>query len=462
MQRRATGTPFKLRSGGSPFKSDRQRMVIKDVGGNRLVDVTKGKTTQGTYTYEMMYNDLIGKGKTDAEAKAGVQNARDFNKKKYGTHNPTAEGLTNNTVVTSREPDKVENIAQPGSTQEGSKMDTYSPQDTRMATRDYKISRNRLNKSTGSARRKGQRLKKNLQAGGYSMDDYNAYMSDPDNATPEMKAFMGSRRMSRLSDKYQQKQRDVDFYKAGADRSIMGAEQGVNPNKGRMIEYGDKDDVMTKAGKTAGTSETYISDEDAAGYDTYNPSTGGGSSSSTTTTSLNQGNMDDLAGGSSDEGSSDEGGTGIGGMVARGVKSLGKGVADTVETGANAMEMGLPPHMAMIGTMGAKGANWAMNKIMGTEDGHKVDFEGDKDPSYEPTWWDAAKSKFTGMFPPGKDMGENNQTKPTTSVQDASEVEKSPERSEPTEYEPESTNKFGGPKMRFHGGRTGRKYGQKN
>ena len=48
MQRHPNGTPFKLRSGGSPFKNDKQRMFIKEGDDNGLVDVTKGQETKGT------------------------------------------------------------------------------------------------------------------------------------------------------------------------------------------------------------------------------------------------------------------------------------------------------------------------------------------------------------------------------------------------------------------------------
>ena len=76
---------------------------------------------------------------------------------------------------------------------------------------------------------------------------------------------------------------EIAMYKSGMERARMGAEQGVNPNKGRMIEYGEQEDTMTKAGKTSNTVSsdvTYIDDtsnlEEYTGDD-YTSNLAGGS-----------------------------------------------------------------------------------------------------------------------------------------------------------------------------------------
>ena len=294
MVRKAGGTPFKLRS-GSPFRNEKQRMYIKEDAGNRLVDVTKGKETKGTYTYKMMYNDLMADGKSADEAKKQVDLARASNMEKYGTHNPTAEGKTDNTVVTGKEDDKVENVASEGQDgQKGSKMDTFTPQDSRMASRDYKINANRLGKSNKQAKNTERRINKNLGKAGYIQGmvapqeftknaegdevpnlDYEKKKAAYD-ANEQIKSnFMNSRKGIRLSERLDRKEADADFYGGGRDRAVMGAEQGVNPNKGRQIEYGDKDDVMTEASSsTEGSDVTYIKDTD--GLDRYEENLAGG------------------------------------------------------------------------------------------------------------------------------------------------------------------------------------------
>lgn len=58
------------------------------------------KTETKTVTYDDLYNNAISSGKTAEEAQKIVQDARDYNMKKYKTHNPTAEGLADNTITT--------------------------------------------------------------------------------------------------------------------------------------------------------------------------------------------------------------------------------------------------------------------------------------------------------------------------------------------------------------------------
>jgi len=63
------------------------------------------KTETKTVTYDDLYNNAISSGKTPEEAQKIVQEAKDYNVKKYGTHNPTAEGLADNTITTTTQGD---------------------------------------------------------------------------------------------------------------------------------------------------------------------------------------------------------------------------------------------------------------------------------------------------------------------------------------------------------------------
>ena len=278
MQRHPNGTPFKLRSGGSPFKNDKQRMFIKEGDDNRLVDVTKGQETKGTYTYKMMYNDLLNKGYSEEDANREIEAAKTFNMKEYGTHNPTAEGKTENITTVSKTPDKVEDVASPGKPgTPGDKMDTFTPTDTRMAIRDYKINRNRYDRSEGSFDRKESKYMKKLGKAGYIQgmaEPQEFVINEEGKEVPnldydkQMEMFNKNERIKstfdqtpqgkRLSRKMESKKRDMDMYGSGMNRAVAGAQQGVNPNKGRSIKYDYEMSGGTDA--TEGSDVTYVSD----------------------------------------------------------------------------------------------------------------------------------------------------------------------------------------------------------
>lgn len=50
-----------------------------------------------TYSYDDLYNDSIAAGSSAEDAQGIVQQAKEYNESKYQTHNPTAEGKTDNT-----------------------------------------------------------------------------------------------------------------------------------------------------------------------------------------------------------------------------------------------------------------------------------------------------------------------------------------------------------------------------
>jgi len=51
------------------------------------------------YTYDRLYQDWLQRTGSEAEAKQKVADAKKFNEGKYGTHNPTTEGITDNYLL---------------------------------------------------------------------------------------------------------------------------------------------------------------------------------------------------------------------------------------------------------------------------------------------------------------------------------------------------------------------------
>jgi len=98
----AFSTPSFKGSQGQNYASNRTETTSTDT------EVIPGdtKTETKTVTYDDLYNNAIADGKTPEEAQKIVQEARDYNMKEYGTHNPTAEveGV-NNTITTTTQGD---------------------------------------------------------------------------------------------------------------------------------------------------------------------------------------------------------------------------------------------------------------------------------------------------------------------------------------------------------------------
>lgn len=98
----AYSTPSFQGSEGQNYASSRTETTSTDT------EVIPGdtKTETKTVTYDDLYNNAIADGKTPEEAQKIVQEARDYNMKEYGTHNPTAEveGV-NNTITTTTQGD---------------------------------------------------------------------------------------------------------------------------------------------------------------------------------------------------------------------------------------------------------------------------------------------------------------------------------------------------------------------
>jgi len=239
-------TPFQLRS-ASPFKQE--RMVHSEGGKNLLKDVNIKKGKKSIYTYKQMHKDLLAKGMSQADADKEVQKARGFNQTTYGTQNPTREGLTNNYREQKGSMDMKDVASDGKDAKDGSIMDSFSPQETRMLIRERKINKNRKDKYENKNRRQTGRydnaLKKAIKSG----------------MTKE--EFDLTKKGKRLNMKVNQSQENIDDYTTGYKRSQMANQQGVNQADGTKVEY-DPDNVsMEKAtAATEGSSTTEASADD--------------------------------------------------------------------------------------------------------------------------------------------------------------------------------------------------------
>ena len=443
MQRTTKGTPFQLRS-GSPFKQEPQRMVRKtDDNRNELVDVTKGSTNvRKTWKQAWADNDegIQGMYNSYEDYVADRKGQKAANEEAYEADMVAKTGVSGGpgTVQT---PDKVTPVASPGETipeVKGDMKDTFTPQDLRMAGREMKISDNQLRKNEGRYDRKSGRYDKALGKAGYNfnMAKPSEFTTDEEgkevpnmNYESEMQAFNNNeaikatfdktRKGKRLGRGMDSAERRINFYKEHSQRTQEGADQGVNPNKGRMIEEGKVMQAHQPESTTEGSDRTFVGDDH--GYDVYEPGTNtGGGNNEVVLTDVNQGGGDENTGGG---GENTGGGENERGMIET---FTGSDLSPEAQrTQANLQRTGLRVANQFNPISGP-----IINTVMGSGD-HKEDFEGDRDPVYEPTWWDGAKKKFGSFI-----SGISNASKSNAQVN--SEINK-------------STNKFGGPKMKFSG-----------
>ena len=432
MQRTTGGTPFKLRS-GSPFKQT--RMVRKtDDNRNELVDVTKGQTNvRKTWKQAWADNDegIQGMYNSYEDYVADRKGQKAANEEAYEADMVAKTGVSGGpgTVQT---PDTVTPVASPGETipeVKGDMKDTFTPQDLRMAGREMKITDNQIRKNTRKVDNKSRRYDKNLGKAGYNfgmvkpseMTTNEAgeevpnvnYQSEMDayNKNEQIKAtFDKTRKGSRLKRNMDSAQGRVDFYNEHKQRIQEGADQGVNPNKGRMIEEGKVMQAHQPESTTEGSDRTFVGDDH--GYEVYEGQESlGGDNLEVANQSGNTGGGDPVPGG---------------GMVP---------IENNEERELTAEEQRLQSNIGRKAGSAVLGANPVgraikpiVKGIMGSGD-HKQDFEGDRDPIYEPTWWDGAKSKFGNFF---KSFGASDPMDRKLGIN-----------------KEESSNKFGGPKMKF-------------
>ena len=301
-------TPFKLRS-ASPFKNDK-KMVHNEGGENVLknVNVTKGK--KSIYTYKQLHKDTLAKGGSQADADKAVSDARASNMSIHGTHNPTKEGLENN-YREEKGSMKMEDIKKPGKEgQDGAYMDSFSPQETRMSIREFKVNDNRFNRRGNKDRKYNNRYEKGLGFDPSTLND-ELKASDP-NKYKELdlrkQAYDKSRKGEKQLMKISQNKREMDYYDNRTKNSEMAGKQGVNQNDGTKIEY-DPDMLgpQKKTASTPGSDKTILTDKEAEGYEnTDSVDLGANVSDSSYTESLSGGSNKPIGGaGPADPGSAD-------------------------------------------------------------------------------------------------------------------------------------------------------------
>jgi len=260
-------TPFKLRS-ASPFKKDEQ-MVHKEGGENVLknVNVTKGK--KSIYTYKQLHKDTLAKGGSKADADKAVSDARASNMSIHGTHNPTKEGKTDN-YKEEKGSMKMEDIKKPAKEgQDGAMMDSFSPQESRMSIREFKINDNRFNRRGNRDRKYNNRYEKGLGFDPSTLND-DLKASDPDKYMEMSKIksdYDKSRKGEKQLMKISQNKREMDYYDTRTKNSEMAGRQGVNQADGTQVQY-DPDNVglQKKTASTPGSDRTILDDEEAKKY----------------------------------------------------------------------------------------------------------------------------------------------------------------------------------------------------
>jgi len=285
-------TPFKLRS-ASPFKNDKKKMVHNEGGENVLKNVSVNKGETSIYTYKKMHADLLKKGMSQADADAQVQKAKGENMEKYGTHNPTKEGLANNTRTTKGSMD-MEDISKPGTEgKQGHMMNSFNPTETRRTNREFKINDNRFNRRENRDRKYNNRYEKGLGFDPSTLTD-EFKESNPEEYNKlslQKQAYDKSRKGEKQLMKISQNKREMDFYDTRTKNSEMGAQQGANSFDGTMIEY-DPDGVGPdkKTASTEGSDKTILTDEQAKGYEnTKNVDLGSNTTDESYTESLSGG-----------------------------------------------------------------------------------------------------------------------------------------------------------------------------
>ena len=295
-------TPFKLRS-ASPFKNDK-KMVHNEGGENVLknVNITKGK--KSIYKYSQLHKDTLARGGSQADADKAVSDARASNMSIHGTHNPTKEGLTNN-YREEKGSMEMEDIKKPGKEgQDGAYMDSFSPQETRMSIREFKINDNRFNRRGNKDRKYNNKYEKGLGFDPSTLND-ELKASDPEKYKAldlRKQAYDKSRKGEKQLMKIKQNKREMDYYDNRTKNSEMAGKQGVNQNDGTKIEY-DPDMLgpQKKTASTPGSDKTILTDKEAEGYEntnsvdlganlsdsSYNESLSGGSGGSNESTTTN-------------------------------------------------------------------------------------------------------------------------------------------------------------------------------
>ena len=171
--------PITHRSKSTPLKANGEELLGKkkvvDANGNVLSADDSGKRTPGSPAVPEARKTVLYSDLPEDQREA----AREYNMKKYGTHNPTAEGKADNTVVTQAAQPATEGSFdreteyKPELTEgrDADKVDTFYPWEARFARRTQRA-------SVRDEKRRGRQAERNLNRalnkGVIDQDEYDA------------------------------------------------------------------------------------------------------------------------------------------------------------------------------------------------------------------------------------------------------------------------------------------------
>ena len=190
-------------------------------------ETVKGAEKKKTRTYEDMRKD----GATEAE----IQAAKDANMETYGTHNPTAEGLADNTVGTGEfEPDK-EIIKKKEVKTPGSRGDVYTETESRVL-QPWEI--RRLNRSGRIADNRISSSSRRLSKLGATQD------ADGNWSLPEGANAKQTRKFNKFKSKFERN----SMQKTNVDRSVKSGR-----GAGELIHSGQRKTTQSEINKDPGS-----------------------------------------------------------------------------------------------------------------------------------------------------------------------------------------------------------------
>ena len=161
-----------LKAGGDELLG---KKTVVDAQGNRLSADDSGQYSEGTPAVPEQRRTVLYSDLPESQRAA----AREYNMKKYGTHNPTAEGKANNTVVTQAAKPATEGgfnretEYKPELTEgrEADKVDTFYPWEARFARRTQRAS---VRDEKRRGRRAERDLNRALNKGVIGQEEYDA------------------------------------------------------------------------------------------------------------------------------------------------------------------------------------------------------------------------------------------------------------------------------------------------
>jgi hypothetical protein len=255
--------PITFRS-KSPLKAGDEllgKKTVVDADGNRLSADDSGERTPGTDAVPEVRKTVLYSDLPESQRAA----AREYNMKKFGTHNPTAEGKANNTKVVQEAKPATEgsfNRAteyKPELTEgrDADKVDTFYPWEARFARRTQRAS---VRDEKRRGRRAERDLNKALNRGVISQDEYDSEIGN-------------ARRMRYGQGNIAQRQIGVDGGIEGTEGFDAITSQGYQANRRNSIrtDMNRRPQGEQKAGmpvKADGTEDMSQAEYEAGGKQT--------------------------------------------------------------------------------------------------------------------------------------------------------------------------------------------------